>query len=318
MARIPTLNRRHPPFFGEPGDVGEAETGKIGWEREAFGHGRGCTRWLAMRKAGDYRGAMASEFNGPRTAIVTGGAKRIGAEISRALGADGWHVLIHFNRSLDAAKALAAEIGSANIVQAELAGPTAAETIMAALDGLPPPRILINNASRFVYDSAADFDVDGWDANLDINLRAPALLSRVFAARVGGGPGLIVNLLDAKVAAPNPDFFTYTISKLGLAGLTELCARAFAPAVRVCGIAPSLTLVSGPQSRDNFAAVHHLNALGRGVEVGEIIAALRFIIATPSFTGQNILLDGGQRFLALPRDVQFIDPDRGRRSAPDA
>ena len=243
----------------------------------------------------------------PRTAIVTGGAKRIGAEISRALAADGWHVLIHCNRSRAEADALAAELGSASIVQAELADPDAAATIMAALDGLPPPRLLVNNASRFVYDSAADFDVEGWDLNLDINLRAPALLSQAFAARVGRGPGLIVNLLDAKMAAPNPDFFTYTVSKLGLAGLTELCARAFAPAVRVCGIAPSVTLVSGPQSRDNFDAVHDLNALGRGVEVEEIVAALRFIAATPSFTGQTLLLDGGQRFLALPRDVQFIE-----------
>ncbi len=261
---------------------------------------------------------MAARFEGPRTAIVTGGAKRIGAEISRALAADGWHVLIHFNRSRAEAEALAAELGTASIVQAELADPAAAETIVAALDGLPPARLLVNNASRFVYDSAADFDVAGWDANLDINLRAPALLSRAFAARVGAGPGLIVNLLDAKLAAPNPDFFTYTVSKMGLAGLTELCARAFAPAVRVCGIAPSVTLVSGPQSRDNFDAVHGLNALGRGVDVAEIVAALRFIVATPTLTGQTLILDGGQRFLALPRDVQFIDPDRGRPAGPDA
>lgn len=260
-----------------------------------------------MRKVDRYRGAMASEIDGPRTAIVTGGAKRIGAEISRALAADGWHVLIHCHRSRAEAEALAEALGTASVVQADLADPGAAEAIMAGLDGLPPPRLLVNNASRFVYDSAADFDVAGWDAHLDTNLRAPALLSRAFAARVGAGPGLIVNLLDAKMAAPNPDFFSYTVSKLGLAGLTELAARAFAPAIRVCGIAPSVTLVSGPQSRDNFDAVHDLNALGRGVEVGEIVAALRFIIATPTFTGQTVLLDGGQRFLSLARDVQFLE-----------
>ena len=255
---------------------------------------------------------MPSEFEGPRTAIVTGGARRIGAEISRALAADGWHVLIHCNNSLDEAQALAAEVGTAGIVQSDLADADAADVIMSALDGLPPPRLLVNNASRFVHDSAGDFDPAGWDAHLDVNLRAPALLSRTFAARVGTGPGLIVNLLDAKIAAPNPDFYSYTISKIGLAGLTDLCARAFAPAIRVCGIAPSVTLVSGPQSRANFEAVHKLNALGRGVDVAEIVGALRFIIATPSFTGQNILLDGGQRFLSLARDVQFIDPDRVR------
>jgi len=271
---------------------------------------RGLTPRLALRKADRYRIAMSTELERPGTAIVTGGARRIGAEISRALAADGWHVLIHCNRSIDEARALAKTLGAADVVQADLAAPAAADTVMAALDGRPPPRLLVNNASRFVHDSAGGFSIDGWDAHLDINLRAPALLSQAFAARVGNGPGLIVNLIDAKIAAPNPDFFSYTVSKLGLAGLTELCARAFAPAIRVCGIAPSVTLVSGPQSRDNFAAVHGLNALRRGVDVAEIVAALRFIVETPTYTGQTVLLDGGQRFLSLARDVQFIDQDR--------
>ena len=242
----------------------------------------------------------------PRTAIVTGGAKRIGAAIARALAQEAWHVLIHYNRSREEAEALAAELGGST-VQAELADPGAAAAIMAALGGLPPPGLLVNNASRFVLDSASDFTSESWDAHLDINLRAPALLSQAFAARAA--KGLIVNLLDAKLAAPNPDFFSYTISKMGLAGLTELSARAFAPAIRVCGIAPSVTLVSGPQSRANFDEVHDLNALGRGVDVEEIVAALRFIIATPTLTGQTITLDGGQRFLSLPRDVQFLEQE---------
>ena len=253
--------------------------------------------------------AMSTEFQGPRTAIVTGGAKRIGAAIVRALSADGWHVLIHCNRSVAEAEALAAELGNAGVVSAELADAGAAETIMKALDGLPPPRLLVNNASRFVYDAACDFSVDSWDVHQAVNLRAPALLSQAFAARVGEGGGLIVNLLDAKLAQPNPDFFTYTISKMGLAGVTELTARAFAgKGIRVCGIAPSVTLLSGPQSRENFDSVHGLNALGRGVDVAEIVAALRFLVATPTVTGQTITLDGGQRFLALPRDVQFLEP----------
>lgn len=240
------------------------------------------------------------------TAIVTGGAKRIGAALVRALAADGWHVLIHYRRSKAEAEALAAEIGNASTVQADLADPAAADAIMAALDGLPPPRLLVNNASLFAHDDIGDFTPASWAAHLDVNLRGPALLSQAFAARAG--QGLIVNMLDAKLAAPNPDFFSYTISKFGLAGLTELAARAFAPAIRVCAIAPSVTMVSGPQSRANFDRVHGLNALGRGVDVGEIVAALRFLIATPSITGHTILLDGGQRFLSLPRDVQFLEP----------
>lgn len=247
------------------------------------------------------------EFEGPRTAIVTGGARRIGAEIVRALAADGWHVLIHFNRSSSEARALATEVGNASVVQAELGQIDSAFRIMAALEGLPPARLLVNNASRFVLDSATDFSVENWDLHLDANLRAPALLSQAFAALPTEGQGLIVNLLDSKLASPNPDFFSYTISKIGLAGLTELTARAFAPRIRVCGIAPSVTMVSGPQSRDNFARVHALNALTRGVDVAEIVGALRFIVATPTLTGQVITLDGGQRFLGLPRDVQFLE-----------
>lgn len=247
------------------------------------------------------------EFDGPRTAIVTGGARRIGASLTRALAADGWHVLIHYNRSRAEAEALAAEIGGAAIVQAELGDPDCADRILAGLSGLPPLRLLVNNASRFVLDQAADFTAESWALHLDANLRAPALLSQAFAARLAAESGLIVNLLDSKLSSPNPDFFTYTLSKIGLAGLTELTARAFAPRIRVCAIAPSVTMVSGPQSRDNFAKVHSLNALGRGVDVGEIVAALRFIVATPTLTGQTITLDGGQRFLSLPRDVQFLE-----------
>src|SRR4051812_31213228 len=246
------------------------------------------------------------EFEGPRTAIVTGGAKRIGAELVRALAADGWHVLIHFHNSGAEAEALAAAVGNAATVRADLAAPGAADIIFAAAAGLPPLRLLVNNASLFAHDDIADFTADGWAAHLDVNLRAPAFLSRAFAARAGRG--LIVNMLDAKLASLNPDFFSYTISKIGLGGLTELCARAFAPGIRVCGIAPSVTMVSGPQSRANFDKVRNMNALGRGVDVSEIVGALRFIVATPSLTGHTILLDGGQRFLSLPRDVQFLEP----------
>jgi NAD(P)-dependent dehydrogenase (short-subunit alcohol dehydrogenase family) len=251
---------------------------------------------------------MDSEFDGPRTAIVTGGARRIGAGICRALAADGWHLLIHHHRSHAEAEALAAELGDAATVRADLAEPDAAGRIVRALDGLPPARLLVNNASLFIRDDADDFTLDSWEAHQRVNLRAPALLARALVP----GLNLIVNLLDAKLAAPNPDFFSYTISKFGLAALTELLARAWAPrGVRVCGIAPAVTLPSGRQSRENFEAVHGLNALGRGVTAEEIVAALRFIIATPTFTGQTIVLDGGQRFLSLPRDVQLLERGHG-------
>lgn len=251
---------------------------------------------------------MTPEFGSPRTAIVTGGARRIGGALSRALAADGWELLIHCRESGQEAEAIAKELGGARVVVADLADEDAAGKVMAAAAGMPPLGLLVNSASRFVYDSLEDFTVEGWEAHISTNLRGPALLTQAFArAAPPNSCGLIVNLLDAKLAQPNPDFFSYTISKMGLAGLTELSARALAArGIRVCGIAPSVTLVSGRQTRDNFEAVHPLNALRRGVMVEEIVAALRFIIATPTLTGQTITLDGGQRFLSLPRDVQFM------------
>lgn len=247
-----------------------------------------------------------------QTAIVTGGAKRIGAALVRALAADGWHVVIHCHRSQAEADALAAEVGNAVVVAADLADPEVGAIIMAATAGLPPPGLLVNSASRFVYDEATAFTVADFDAHMAVNLRAPALITQAFAERASGREGeaaIVVNLLDAKLSALNPDYFTYTLSKIGLDGLTELTARAFAPRLRCVGIAPAVTLVSGPQSRENFEAVHAMNPLRRGVAVAEIVAALRFVIATPTFNAQTIVLDGGQRLLGLPRDVAYMVTD---------
>jgi NAD(P)-dependent dehydrogenase (short-subunit alcohol dehydrogenase family) len=250
---------------------------------------------------------MTPEFGSPRTAIVTGGARRIGCVIARALAADGWHVLIHHHSSAADAQALAEELGASS-VQADLAAPDAADRIVAALDGLPPPGLLVNSAAGFELDQLDDFTAAQWDRHMAVNARAPALLTQAFARAVPEGQGgLVVNLLDAKLAQPNPDFFTYTVSKMAFAGVTELSARVLAGrGIRVCGIAPSVTLVSGPQTREDFEQVHAMNALGRGVGVEQIVDALRFLVATPTITGQTIVLDGGQRFLGLQRDVQFL------------
>lgn len=248
----------------------------------------------------------------PPVAIVTGGARRIGAALVRALAADGWHVVIHCHTSTADADALAAELvaagRAASVVSADLGDPAAAAKIVAAAQASGAPRLLVNSASRFDPDVFADFTAEQWDRHMAVNLRAPALLIQAFAAAApsDGDAALVVNLLDAKLASLNPDFLSYTISKIGLAGLTELAARAFAPRLRVAAIAPSVTLVSGPQSRDNFDRVHALNPLHRGVEVAEIVAALRFIVATPTFNAQTLVLDAGQRLLGLPRDVQHM------------
>ena len=243
-----------------------------------------------------------------QTAIVTGGARRIGAAIVRALAADGWHVVIHCHTSMSEAEALATEIGNATVVSADLARPDIGTAIVDAARAAPPLALLVNSASRFAYDRIDTFEVADFDAHMAVNLRAPALITRAFAAAIpdSADPALVVNLLDAKLSALNPDYLTYTLSKIAFDGLTELTARAYAPRLRCAAIAPAVTLVSGPQSRENFEAVHNMNPLRRGVAVDEIVAALRFIIATPSYNAQTLTLDGGQRLMGLRRDVAYM------------
>ena len=244
------------------------------------------------------------EFGPAPLAIVTGGAKRIGAVLARTLGGGGWRVLIHCNRSRAEADALAAEIGGA-VVCADLAEAGAAEAILGAAGGAA--RLLVNNASRFIYDRWDDFTDQDWAAHMDVNVRAPVLLARGFAAALpDGARGLVVNLLDAKLSAPNPDYFSYTVSRYALAGATELLARALAPHVRVNAVAPAITMTSGPQDRADFEAVHRLNPLGVGVEAHDLARALMFLVESPAITGQTITVDAGARMMGLPRDVAFL------------
>lgn len=243
-------------------------------------------------------------MDGPRTAIVTGAGKRVGAEIARALLADGWSVVAHVRRDGDPVPAGAAKVA------ADLADPGCAEAIFAAAAGLPPVRLLVNNAARFERDGFGAFDAAEFDAHMAVNVRAPALLIEEFAAaHEGRADALVVNILDSKLAAPNPDFLSYTLSKQALAGLTELAARALAPrGMRVNGLAPSLMLRSAGQSEENFAAMQSANPLRRGVEPRDLVAALLYLVAAPAVTGQVLTIDGGQRFWSLERDVQFLSP----------
>jgi NAD(P)-dependent dehydrogenase (short-subunit alcohol dehydrogenase family) len=237
-----------------------------------------------------------------RTAIVTGGGKRVGAAMVEALLGDGWVVVAHVHHDGDAV----AE-GAAKAV-ADLEKTDCASRIFAAAEGLPPVRLLVNNAARFAFDGFGGASTAEFDAHLAVNARAPMLLIDELARRHPGGEALVVNMLDAKLAAPNADFLSYTLSKFALAGLTDVAARALAvKGIRVNAIAPALMLPSGEQGEANFEAVHDLNPLGRGIEVRDVIAALRFLIDSPGMTGQTLGLDGGQRFMALPRDVQFLE-----------
>jgi NAD(P)-dependent dehydrogenase (short-subunit alcohol dehydrogenase family) len=251
------------------------------------------------------------------TAIVTGGAKRIGEALVRALAADGWDLVLHYNSSRDDADHLAAELreqgARVTTVAANLAEADVGQKVVAAAEGLAPLGLLVNCASRFVHDRVEAFSSAEFDRHMAVNLRAPALLTQAFARALAPGRGengsdaaLVVNFLDAKLESLNPDHFTYTLSKVALDGMTEMVARSYAPAIRAVGISPAVTLVWGPHSREDFEAVHGMNPLRRGVAVDEIVAALRFIIATPTYNAQTIVLDGGQRLLGLQRDVSFM------------
>ena len=239
-----------------------------------------------------------------RTAIVTGGGKRVGAGIVGALLADGWRVVAHVHHDGDTVP-----LGALKVV-ADLAAADCAETIFAAVEAEVggPVDLLVNNAARFQWDGFGEASAAEFDAHMAVNARAPMLLiDRLARRHAAGKSALIVNILDAKLAAPNPDYLSYTLSKYAAAGLTELAARALAgQAIRVNAIAPALMLPSGPQDDADHARVHAYNPLRRGVTVDDIIGALRFLIDQPAITGQTLVIDGGQRFMALPRDVQFV------------
>nr|NUR38167.1 SDR family oxidoreductase [Sphingomonas sp.] len=236
-----------------------------------------------------------------RTAIVTGAGKRVGAAIARALLDDGWAVVAHVHHQEDSVP------GGATKVAADLADATSIDTIFDAARRLPPVRLLVNNAARFAWDGFGEFSPAEFDAHMAVNARAPALLIEALAARHHGGDALVVNLLDSKLASPNPDYLSYTLSKHALSGLTELAARALAPrSIRVNGIAPALMLRSSGQSEENFELMHANNPLRRGVAPRDVIGAIRYLVDAPAVTGQIITIDSGQRFMALERDVQFL------------
>lgn len=239
------------------------------------------------------------------TAIVTGAAKRVGAVIARALLERGWRVVAHVRREED-------EVPPGSIkAAADLSDPGCAQRIFRAAAGLPPVRLLVNNAGRFANDSFGAFSPEELDAHMAVNLRAPLLLIESLAkAHRQGEPALIVNMLDSKLSAPNPDFLSYTLSKQALRGLTELAARALAPSgIRVNAIAPALMLRSAGQSEENFRAMHARNPLGCGVEPEHVVAAIDYLLATPAVTGEVLTIDGGQHFSPPARDVQFLEDE---------
>lgn len=252
-------------------------------------------------------------------ALVTGGARRIGAHLVRTLAGRGYAVAIHFRGSAAAAEALAREIeragGKAAPIRADLADPAQLEGLAAAAQAaVGPIRVLVNNAAVFEHDRAADFSLDQWDRQLAINLRAPVVLARAFARLLpGDATGLVVNLLDQRIAAPHRGYFSYTVSKLALAAGTELLATALAPRVRVNGIAPGLTLKSGAQTEADFERLIHRTPLGKGSSLEGIAQALVYFLEADAVTGQILFVDGGRRLLGrAPDDPATVKNSRLR------
>lgn len=241
-----------------------------------------------------------------RTVLVTGGAKRLGAVIARRLAAGGWRVAVHYGTSHDAAAALADELGGIALA-GDLADPEVpARLIAAAAEWAGEPVSgLVNSASEFTFDDPARFDPALLARLTAINLAAPLALARELAGQAGLSDGAIVNLLDQKVANPNPDYLSYTCTKLALAGATELMAQAFAPRVRVNAVSPGLTLKSGDQDDAEFAQVARANLLQRPVGADAVADAVAWLLDARAVTGQNLFVDNGQRFLKRDGDVMF-------------
>jgi NAD(P)-dependent dehydrogenase (short-subunit alcohol dehydrogenase family) len=236
----------------------------------------------------------------PRAALVTGGARRIGRTLVETLAADGYAVAIHCQASVAEAEALAAAIvaggGRACVLRAELAREDeVARLVPEACARLGALGVLVNNASVFERDDALSATRDSWDRHIEANLRAPFALAQAFARQLpAGAEGLVVNLLDQRVWNPTPHFMSYTLSKAGLWSLTQTLALGLAPRIRVCGIGPGPALANTRQTPAQFARQAAEVPLGRGPSQEEFAAALRFLIAARSFTGQMLALDGGQ------------------------
>ena len=241
-------------------------------------------------------------------ALVTGGAKRVGRAFIEALAADGHSCAVHYNTSSAQADGLVETIrgggGRACAVGADLSDGDAAEGLIdRAAEELGPISLLVNSASIFEDDRPDTITTDSFNRHMSANLLAPALLSKAFAAQASAG-SLIVNLLDYKLFNVNADYFSYTLSKAGLKAMTEMLARDLAPSVRVCGIAPGLTLPSPYHSDEEFERLHHDNPLGVGPTTDDLVRALRFFRDSAPVSGQIVCVDGGQHFdPRLTRDV---------------
>lgn len=246
-----------------------------------------------------------------KTALVTGGAKRIGKAIVTHLASKGWQVAIHCRSSRYEAEALAETLSAQGypkpvVVTADLADRTAVSTLIdAAATALNSPlSLLVNNASLFENDDIDTLTTDSWDAHMEANLLAPTMLAQQFYKQITPEiQGNIVNIIDQRVWRLNPEFLSYTTSKAALWTLTQTLAQAMAPKVRVNAIGPGPVLASIHQTNDAFDSEARNVPLGYGPTPDEIAKTVDFITTATAMTGQMIALDGGQHLAWQTPDI---------------
>ena len=248
-----------------------------------------------------------------RTVLVTGAARRLGREIALALAAAGWQVAVHYRGSAEDAMETAAECrrlsGASATFDADLQSEDAVRALL--------PRVVahfgqvdavVNNASLFEHDNAESFGFKALEQHLRTNTGAPILLAQALHTHLTarGGQGAVVNLLDQKLWNQNPDFLSYTLSKAALEAANTVLALALAPAVRVVGVAPGLTLTSHMLDEAQFAALHRLSPLGRSSTPEDVAATVAFALGNRSMTGTTLLVDGGQHLQRFERDFSMM------------
>lgn len=251
--------------------------------------------------------------------LVTGAAQRIGREISLHLAAQGWAVAVHYRRSAAAATQTVAAIREAGGVAMSFAADLAVESECEAL--LPAVHqafgrvdAVVNNASLFEYDDVASASAASLEAHWRANTLPAVVLARALHRLLAAGAqGCVVNLLDQKLWNPNPDYFSYTLSKAALEAAGTLLAQALAPRVRVCGVAPGVTLLSGEMSGEEFSASHTMTPLGRSSSPADVARAVHYLLQAGAVTGTTLLVDGGQHLQAQARDVMFLARDANRK-----
>lgn len=247
-----------------------------------------------------------------RVALITGAGRRIGRAIALGMARQGWDIAVHYRHSAAEALQVVEQIRALGRRAVAVAGDLSDEMQVRALlpqaaAALGPVSCVVNNASLFDYDSAADFTSAKLAAHMSANVAAPLVLAQALhAATADGHQAVVINLLDQKLYNLNPDFLSYTLSKAALHTATTLLAQALAPKLRVVGIAPGITLVSGDQTEDGFAKAHQQTPLGRSSTPADIVQAVLYAADAPALTGSTLLVDGGQHLTALPRDVMFL------------